>query len=186
MEGVGCRVVAVVAATRALECVVETLAALTHPAHLSGRHTSHQGIVLDIASDHGTGGNERAASDGMPTDDGAISSQRRPLLNERAGINTMHREVGTRGDDIGEHTRGTTEDVVFYLDTLVDRDIVLDADTIANNHVVANVDVLSQRAVVAQTRTPLNVAEVPHIGALAYLDIVIDITGRMNHLLIEN
>ena len=142
MEGIGDRIVAVVAATRALERVVEALAALTHPSHPSGGDTCHEGIVLDITGDHSTSRNERTASDGMTTDDGAISTQRRTLADERAGVDTMNWEMSTRGDDIGEHTRGSTEYVVFNLDTFVDRDVVLNAYTVADDDVVAYIDIL--------------------------------------------
>ena len=74
MEGIGGGVVAVVAATRASESIVEALATLTHPTNSAGGYTRHKGIVLNIMSDHSTGGNERTASNGMTTDNAAIGT----------------------------------------------------------------------------------------------------------------
>jgi len=115
----------------------------------------------------------------MTTNDGAVGAKGGSLADERLGIDTMNREVGTGRSDIGEDAGGAAEDIVLYLYSLIDRDIVLDADSIADAHVVADVDILPQRAVPAKAGTALDVAEMPDLRTLAYLYIVVDVARRM-------
>ena len=87
----------------------------------------------------------------------------------------MNREVGTWHKDVGKHTGRTAEHVVFKLHALIDGNVVLDAHAVAYLDLRANVDILPQRAVLAQNGTLLDMAEMPHLGAAAYLDAIVDI-----------
>ena len=94
----------------------------------------------------------------------------------------MNREMGTRRSDIREDAGGTAEDIVFDLNALIDGDVVLDAHTIADAHIIAYIDVLAQGAVPAQTGAALHMAEMPYLGTLANLYIVIDVAGWMDEI----
>ena len=91
------------------------------------------------------------------------------------GINPMNWEMGSWSHHVGEHTRGTTEHIVFKFNTLIQRNVVLYAATIANVDIVAHIDILPQRAVVAQHCPTLDVGEVPNLCSLANDHSVIDI-----------
>ena len=71
----------VVAATGAVEGVVEALAALAHPSYLAGRDTGHEGVVGDVACDHGAGGDEGRAPHGVAADNSAVGPEGGPFLN---------------------------------------------------------------------------------------------------------
>jgi hypothetical protein len=88
--------------------------------------------------------------------------------------------MGTGYKDIGKYTRGAAEYVVFQFHALIDGNVVLDAHAVAYFHVVANVDILPERAVLAYYGSALYVAEVPYLSAVAYGDVVVDVTGWMN------
>ena len=83
--------------------------------------------------------------------------------------------MGTRGGDVGEHTRGAAEDIVLYLHALIYRHVVLYAYAVADMYVVADVDVLPEGAVFAYHGALLYVAEMPYLGAGTYGAAVVDI-----------
>ena len=82
-----------------------------------------------------------------------------------------------RGVDVGEHTTGTAEHVILYLDAFVNRNVVLDTDPVAYLDIVADVDILAKRATLTDHGTRLDMSEMPYLGAFAYRDIVIDIAA---------
>lgn len=168
------------AAASAFKGVIETFATFTYPAKLTGRNTYHEGIVLNILGDDGTGTDEGGTAYGVTTDDCAVGTEGSPFLDERLGIDAVNREVGTGCCDIGKDAGGTAEHVVLNLYTFIDRHIVLNTDTIADAGIVADVNILSQGAVSAEAGTLLDMAEVPNLCAFAYLYIVIDVTAFVN------
>ncbi len=92
----------VATAAGAGETAVEAAPAFAHPANLSCRNPGDEGVVFDIFGDNGTGGDQGAATHSVAADDGAVGSQRGPFFYQRLGVDTVHGEVGTGGDDIGE------------------------------------------------------------------------------------
>jgi hypothetical protein len=56
----------------------------------------------------------------------------------------------------------------------------LDADTIADYYIITHIDILAKRTTLANTRTALDMAEVPNLGIVAYDDIVVDIATFVN------
>lgn len=172
------------AATGALEISVETLAALTHPTDAAGGNACHKGIVGDITGYYRSGGYEGGTTNGVTAYNGAIGTKRRALLNQGLGIDSMNGEMGTGRGDIGEYTRRAAEDIILYLNTFIHRHIVLYAHTIADVHIIADVDILTQTATAAKDGSALDMTEMPYLGALAYRDSIIDITRRMDIILL--
>ena len=172
-------------ATGAFKGVVETLSTLADPAKLTGRDTYHEGIVLNILGDDGTGTDEGGTAYGVTTDDCAVGTEGSAFLDERLGIDAVNREMGTGCRDIGKDAGGTAENIVLNLYAFIDGYIVLDTNTIADADIVADVDILTQRAVLAQVGTLLNVAEVPYLRAFANLYIIIDVTAFVNVVFIH-
>lgn len=119
-------------------------------------------------------------TDGVAADDGAIGSQRGPFLDQRALILTLSGTIQPRHQHIGKHTTWSEKHVVFYLNTLVNRNIVLYSYSIPYLDIGTDVDVLSQRAVLSKHSTFLDVAEMPHLGALAQSDALIDVRTLVN------
>lgn len=172
------------AAAGAFKTGVETLAALTHPTNATGGNACHKGIVGDITGYYRSGCYEGGTTNGVTAYNGAISPKRRSLLDQCLGINSMHGEMGTGRGDIGEDARRTTKDIVLYLNTFIHRHIVLYAHAIADAHIIADVDILTQAATAAKDGSALDMAEMPYLGALAYRDPIIDITRRMDIILL--
>ncbi len=166
---------AVMSSTGADKCVVQALATLTDPPQLPGRHTDYEGVVGDVGSDHRSGTHHSITSYGVAAHDGAVGSQRCSALDKSTGIIAVNREVGSWCQDIGEHTTGTQEHIVLYLNALIDRDIVLHPHAIADDDIVTHIDILPKRASIAYTSTRLNMAEMPYLGATSYGHIIVDI-----------
>ncbi len=118
----------------------------------------------------------------MSADHCAVSPQRGSRAYKRLIIDTMYREMSSWSTDIGKYARGTTKDIVFYLNTLIDRYVVLNTNAVANLDIIANIDILPKRAVSTNKGTFLNVAEMPYLGIVAYNYIVIDIAALMNEI----
>jgi hypothetical protein len=170
----------IVSSTRALEGIVEAFAALADPPDAAGRDPGHQCIVGHILCDHGSGSNECRTSDSVTTNHRTIGTKGGTFFDKRFGIDTMTRKMCARCGDIGKYTTRTAEYIVLYLNPLVHGHIVLDADTIADYYIITHIDILAKRTTLANTRTALDMAEVPNLGIVAYDDIVVDIATFVN------
>ena len=72
LQGPPCETVA--AATGTNEVLAQFLAAFAHPPYLPGGYAGHQGLVLDITRNYGSGGDKRRAAYRMTANDGAVGS----------------------------------------------------------------------------------------------------------------
>ena len=88
----------------------------------------------------------------------------------------------SRIDDVCEHRRRPTENVVFDGDLLVDRDIVLDFDVVSDAHAAINIDVLPKCAIASDLAVLHNMAEMPNLGAIANRNRLVDIRGFVNKI----
>ena len=92
--------------------------------------------------------------------------------------------LGPGGQVVGEHTGGAAEHIVLQLHPLVQGDIILQLAAVTHLYMVADIHVLPQGAALADTGPLLNVAEVPDLGALADLHILIHKAGGMHKILL--
>ena len=120
-----------------------------------------------------------AATYVVTTNDSAISSKGGTFFDDGFCVHAVDGEMGTRCGDIGEDAAWTTEDVVFDLNTFIDRYIILDADTVADVYVVANIHILPQGATTAYAGSFLNMAEMPHFCVFANDYVIIDVAAFM-------
>lgn len=87
---------------------------------------------------------------------------------------------GARGQIVREHARRSAKYPVAKLDALVDGNVVLNLHTVAYGDVVGNVHVLTQAAALSNPGPRLNVAEVPHLSAVADRDPFVHDCGGVN------
>ena len=162
------------------------MAALAHPPYLPGRNTGHQGVIFHIFGHHGTGGDQGAASYRVTAHYRAIRAERCAFAHARTRVNSVHREVRPRSIHIRKYAGRTAEDIVFYLDALVNGNIVLDTDPIAHADVVTNVHILAQGTVRSDDSPFLNMAEMPNFRSGADLDAVIHVTALVNKIVLHS
>ena len=165
---------------RADETVIQAMAALAHPPYLPGRNAGHQGIIFHILGHYGSGGNQGAAPYRVTAHYRAIRAKRCAFAHARTRVDSVHREVRPRSIYIREYAGRTAEDIVFYLDALVNGNIVLDPDTVADAGVVANVHILAQGTVRTDDSALLDMAEMPNFRSGADLDAVIHVAALVN------
>ena len=122
----------------------------------------------------------------MTAHDRAIRAKRCAFAHARTRVNSVHREVRPRSIYIRENTRGTTEDMVLYLNALVDGDIVLDAHTIPDADVIGDVHILAQGTIRSDDSTFLDMAEMPDFRSGADLDAVIHVAAFVNEIVLHS
>ena len=176
----------VLSAAGAGQAVIQPKAALADPSDLPGRHAGHQGVIFHIFGHHGTGGNHGAASYRMTAHYRAIRAERCAFAHARTRVNSVHREVRPRSIYIREYAGRAAEDMVLYLDALVDGNIILDPDTIPYADVIRNVHVLTQGTVRPDDSPSLDMAEMPNFCTGADLDAVIHVTALVNEKVLHS
>ncbi len=119
----------------------------TYPAHLARRYTNHQGVVGDVASDDGTGGDERVSPNIHSTDHRRVGADRAAATQQGLLVERVTIDFRARIGDVRENAGGPQKDEVLDDRSLVNRDVVLDFDRVAENYVVGDVAVLTEHAI---------------------------------------
>ena len=142
--------------------------AFASPADLARRHAKHECVGGDVRSHDGAGANHCPLPYLMPAHDcgicpdGGTGAHKCPEVVGRAlGV------LGTRGEIVCEDAGRPAEHPVAKLHALIDGNVVLNLHAIADGDIVRNVHVLSKAAALTNPRTRLDVAEMPHLGAIA-------------------
>lgn len=154
------------------------------PSSLLSRNTYYKCVIRDILCHHSTCCNKSIAPDRNAADDGGIGADGGAATNKSFFIKRVADHLRAGVGDVGQDAGRAEEDVRFDGDAFIDRDIVLDLDVVAYDHVVADVDVLAKDATSAQFCAGLDVGEVPDPSAIANCDIVVDITGFVNEIVL--
>ena len=97
----------------------------------------------------------------------------------------MNGEVGAWSCNVSEYATGAAKHVVLNGDSFVNGYVVLYPDAIAYVHIVANVDVLPEGTIGAYSGSFLNMAEMPYLCVVTYLNIIINITAFMYKCLVH-
>lgn len=110
-----------------------------------------------------------AAHDGsISTDGGTGAHGRLEVVGGALGV------LRARGEVVREDAGRSAEDPVAELDALVDGDVVLDLHAVPDDDAVGDVHVLAEAATLADPSAGLNVAEMPHLGAVADGGAIVD------------
>lgn len=169
---------------RAYKVFTQSAATFAHPSDASCGYACHECIVGHVVGYHGSGGYHGRASDGVSTHYCGVGSDGGSFSDKSGCVDPVHGEVSPWSGDIGEDTRGATEDIVFECHTLVYAHIVLYANTIADMHAATDIDILPKRAVFAYASSALYVAEMPYLGSIANGYIVVDVGRWMDEVFI--
>lgn len=170
----------VLSAAGADQAVVQPMPALADPSDLPGRHAGHQGIIFYVLRHDGTGGDHGASPYRMTAHNRAIRTKGCSLAHARTRVDSVHREVRPRSIYIREDTRGSAEDIVLQLDTLVNRYIVLDPDTVPDPDAAGHIHILAQGTILPDDGPLLDMAEMPNFRTGANPDAVIHVTALVN------
>src|SRR5882762_7056056 len=156
---------------------MQPLTALAHPADASRRHADHEAIGRHVGRHDGARADEGIFAQRDAAHDGGVRANGAAALHERAPVLVLARYMAARIHDVGEDAGGTTEDVVFQNDALIDRHVILDLDVVADLGARHHDDVLAEVAPLADHGTRHHVGEVPDLGAVPDHRPVIDVTG---------
>ena len=176
----------VLSPARASEAVIQATTTLAHPPYLPGRNPGHQSIILYVPCHHGSSGDQRRAPYRMTAHYRAIRAEGGSLAHARTRVNSVHREVRPRSIYIRKDTGRATEDIVLYLDALIDGNVVLDPDTIPDPGVVSNVHILAQGTVRSDNSAFLDMAKMPNFRSGANLDAVIHVAALVNEIVLHS
>ena len=122
---------------------IQPFTVVAHPADLAGRHTYHEGIGLHISVNHSASSNERVLANGCAADNGAVSTQSGPMLDQGIAVLVLTVDCRARVVDISEYHARAAEYITLQRHIIVDRDIILDLDVVAYDNLIANKNILA-------------------------------------------
>jgi hypothetical protein len=144
--------------------------ALADPANMAARNAHHNRIGGHGLRDHCTRTNQSVFADLDAAQNGAVRAEGRTPLDESFFKLFFAGNMSARIDHIGKNHAGSTENIIFELDQVVDAHIVLYAAAVTDFGSWSHIGVLSKRAVFADLRVcSADMREVPDFGALANL-----------------
>src|SRR4029434_2256294 len=155
-----------------------------HPGFALCRDAQHQRIVGHIAAHHCARADECVTANARAANDCAIGAERCAAPHNRPQILAVPIDLGSRVNDISENAGRSAEDVVFQLDSGVNRNVILNLAVIANHHVVGDIYVLAQNAALAEAGSRLHVGKMPNLCAGSDLYGIVDV-GTFVHEIIS-
>lgn len=142
---------------------------LAHPADLSGRHTSHEGVRLYVAVDDRPSSHKGIFAEGGAADYGGVGADGDTALDQGVAVLFFAADGAAGVVDVGKDHAGPAEHVVFQRDVVVHRDVVLNLAVVADHDAVAYKDVLAKGAIAANLGATADVHPVPDAAAFANL-----------------
>src|SRR5215212_6527165 len=124
------------------------------------RHAHDHRVVDRIVCDNGARTDECVRTDRGAAHDGAIRAEGCTFAHKCFAEFVLAFDLAARVDDVGEYDGRANENIVFQLDSLVNRHVILDLHAPSDAHAAPYENVLTEHRVVA------DVCVIHHMGVM--------------------